>query len=73
MKTEKNQNGKRTYAGLPDAGSPAYCFPVNRTATGSLGTRITLQAGVQKGEQAAGSGNLWPGIPAPDQNEGESE
>lgn len=72
MKTEKNQNGKMTYAGLPDAGSPAYCLPSKRTATGSLGTRITLRAGVQKAEQEAGSGNLWQGIPVPDQIEGES-
>jgi hypothetical protein len=72
MKTGKNQNGKRTRAELPDGGSPAYCFPVNRTATGSQGMRITQRAGVQKAEQAAGSGNLWQGIPAPDQIEGES-
>jgi len=72
MKTDKNQNGKRTYGGLPDAGLPAYYFPENRTATGSLGRRITLRAGVQKAEQAAGSGNLWQGIPAPDQIDGES-
>jgi hypothetical protein len=46
MKTEKNKNGKRTYAGLPDAGSPAYYFPENRTVTGSQGMGMTLRAGV---------------------------
>jgi len=72
MKTEKNQNVKKTCAVLPDAGSPAYYFPENRTATGSLGTRIALRAGLQKTEQTAGSGNLWQGTPSPDQNGGES-
>jgi len=67
-KRNREMNWRREYR----SDLPCRKYPGKKNGCGIADSGNALHAMVQKVEQAAGSGNIWSGIPAPDIITGEA-